>query len=50
MEMKNKQGLVAAVIAALIAFTLYYMIVSKPTKTKQNEPDLPALRTGSGVR
>ena len=48
--MKSKQGLVSAIIATLIAFTLYYMIVSKPIKIKQNEPDLPALRTGSGVR
>ena len=45
-----KQSLVAAVIAALIAFTLYYMIISEPTRMKQKKPDLPASRTGSGVR
>lgn len=50
LEMKSKQGLTAAVIATLIGFTLYYMIISEPTRIKQKEPDLPALRTGSGVR
>ena len=48
--MKSKQGLVAAVIATLIAFTLFYMIINEPTRMKQKEPDLPASRTGSGVR
>ena len=49
-----KQGLftslVTVVTATLIAFTLYHMIVSEPTRIKQKEPDLPVLRTGSGVR
>tara|TARA_B100000519_G_scaffold149207_1_gene130054 strand:- start:40 stop:186 length:147 start_codon:yes stop_codon:yes gene_type:complete len=48
--MKNKQGLVAAVIATLIAFTFYYMTVGGPTKIKQSEPDIPVSRAGSGVR
>ena len=43
-------GLATVVTATLIAFTLYHMIVSEPTRIKQKEPDLPVLRTGSGVR